>query len=319
MNLTNRQLRYVCEAARLGSIQAASTALHISQSSILAAIAIAEDSLGARIFDRRPSKGIQITPAGERFVVAARALLAAATEFERDVGGLAKGAPHTLRIGCFEPFGALFITAVLRRFADVYGDTEVVLLEGDQVQLREWLATGAVDLIVTYDIGPSFGERRTTPICRVPAHALLPIGDPLAQKSAVSIADLATRPLVLLDLPQTYTYITTLFDVLATKPKIGFRTRSYETVRSAVASGFGFAILQMRPSGSSAADGAGLARRPLTDNIPAPTLIVADIYGPNKPAFVRSMIDIIRKYFRDLGPEGFAVATPKVARTLLDV
>jgi DNA-binding transcriptional LysR family regulator len=319
MKLTNRQLRYVCEAARLGSIQAASTALHISQSSILAAIEIAEDSLGSRIFDRRPSKGIQITPAGERFVVAARALLAAAIDFEREVGGLAKGAPHSLRIGCFEPFGSLFIASVMRRFADLYGETEVVLLEGDQVQLREWLGSGAVDLIVTYDIGPSFGEHRVTPICRIPPHALLAVGDPLTQKPVVSLADLATRPLVLLDLPQTYTFITTLFDVLATKPQVGFRTRSYETVRSAVASGFGMAILQMRPSGNAPADGPGLTRRPLSNKLNAPTLIVADIYGPNKPAFVRSMIEIIRKYFSDLGPEGFAVATPDVLRTLLDV
>lgn len=319
MNLSNRQLRYVCEVARQGSIQAASNTMHISQSSILAAISIAEDALGAKIFDRRPSRGIQITPAGERFVVAARALLAANNEFEREVGGLATGAPQTLRIACFEPFGSLFIAAVLRRFVDVYGAVEVLLFEGDQVQLREWLANGVVDLIVTYDIGPSFGDDRVSRICRVPAHALLPIGDPLSQQNAVSIAELATRPLVLLDLPQTSTYITTLFDVLATRPRVGFRTRSYETVRSAVAAGFGVAILQMRPSGHSAADGPGLVRRPLSDQFPAPALIVADIYGTNKPAFVRALIDIVRGFFKELGPEGFAVATPEMRRTLLDV
>lgn len=319
MNLSNRQLRYVCEVARLGSIQAASTTLHISQSSILAAISIAEDELGAKIFDRRPSRGIQITPAGERFVTAARALLAASIEFEREIGGLTRGAPQTLRIACFEPFGSLFIAAVLRRFVDAYGSVEVLLFEGDQVQLREWLANGVVDLIVTYDIGPSFGDDRVTRICRVPAHALLPVGDPLAQSNAVSIADLATRPLVLLDLPQTATYLMTLFDVLATKPRVAFRTRSYETVRSAVAAGFGVSILQMRPSGHSAADGPGLVRRALTDVFPAPTLIVADIYGANKPAFVRALIDIIKLFFKELGPEGFSVATPEVASTLFEV
>lgn len=319
MNLSNRQLRYVCEVARQGSIQAASVTLHISQSSILAAIAIAEDALGARIFDRRPSRGVQITPAGERFVIAARALLAAGAEFEREIGGLARAAPQTLRIACFEPFGSLFMAAVLRRFVDAYGPVEVLLSEGDQVQLREWLANGVVDLIVTYDIGPSFGEDRVSRICRVPAHALLPADDPLAQKPAVSIGELSMRPLVLLDLPQTATYITTLFDVLASRPRVGFRTRSYETLRSAVAAGFGVAVLQMRPNGHSAADGPALVRRPLTDVFPAPALIVADIYGSNKPAFVRALIDIVRAFFVELGPQGFAVATPEVAATLLDV
>jgi DNA-binding transcriptional LysR family regulator len=319
MSISNRQLRYVCEVAHLGSIQAASTALHISQSSILAAITIAEDALGAKIFDRRPSRGVRITPAGERFVIAARALLAASIEFEREIGGLAKGAPQTLRIACFEPFGSLFIAAVLRRFVDAYGPVEVLLFEGDQVQLREWLANGVVDLIVTYDIGPSFGDDRVTRICRVPAHALLPVDDPLAGRESISIGELALRPLVLLDLPQTSTYITTLFDVLATRPRVGFRTRSYETVRSAVAAGFGVAILQMRPSGHSAADGVGLVRRPLADVFPAPALIVADIYGAHKPAFVRALIDIVRTFFHELGPGGFAVASPEVAEALFDV
>lgn len=319
MNLSNRQLRYVCEVARQGSIQAASEALHISQSSILAAISIAEDALSAKIFDRRPSRGVQITPAGERFVIAARALLAASTEFEREIGGLAKGAPQTLRIACFEPFGSLFIASVLRRFVDAYGPVEVLLSEGDQVQLRDWLANGMVDLVITYDIGPSFGDERVTRICRVPAHAVLPADDPLAKKDAVSIGELSLRPLVLLDLPQTSTYLTTLFDVLATRPRVSFRTRSYETVRSAVSAGFGVSILQMRPSGHSAADGAGLVRRPLTDVFPAPALIVADIYGANKPAFVRALIDIVRTFFQELGPSGFAVATPDVASTLFEV
>lgn len=318
MNLTIRQTRYVCEVARLGSIQAATATLHISQSSILAAIAIAEDALGARIFDRRPARGVQITPAGERFVTAARRMLAANTEFEREIGGLA-GPPQVLRIACFEPFGSLFIAEVLRKYVDAFGAVEIVLLEGDQVQLREWLANGSVDLILTYDIGPALDHEYVTRICKVPAHALLSSKDPLARKKAVSIAELSLRPMVLLDLPQTSTYLLTIFDMLATKPQISLRTRSYETVRAAVSAGFGFSILNMKPSGHSAADGPGIVRKPLTDVFYAPTLIAADIYGPKKPAFVVAMIEFVKALFAQLGPNGFAVTTADRERTLFDV
>ncbi|TIU31454.1 MAG: LysR family transcriptional regulator, partial [Mesorhizobium sp.] len=109
MNLTIRQLRYVCEVARLGSVLAASRSLYISQSSILAAITLAEAGMGARIFDRRPARGVSITPAGQRFVAAARIMLAAETEFNRSIGDLNGRVPKVLRIGCFEPFGALFM------------------------------------------------------------------------------------------------------------------------------------------------------------------------------------------------------------------
>lgn len=319
MNLSTRQIRYVCEVARRGSIQAASTALHISQSSVLAAISIAEDALGAKIFDRRPARGVQITPAGERFVTAARALLAANHEFEREIGILAKGTPQIIRIACFEPFGSLFIAEVLRKVVDALGPVEIVLFEGDQSQLHEWLTNGTVDLVVTYDIGQSFDDEGVTRICKVPAHAILSINDPLASQDAVSIADLSSRALVLLDLPQTATYLMTVFDVLATRPRVSLRTRSYETVRSAVSAGFGVSILNMRPSRHSTADSPGVVRKPLADVFSSPTLIVVDIYGSNKPAFVRAMIDIIERYFHDLGQGGFAVTTPDRANTLFDV
>jgi DNA-binding transcriptional LysR family regulator len=319
MKLSTRQIRYVCEVARQGSIQAASTSMHISQSSILAAISIAENALEAKIFDRRPARGVQITPAGERFVTAARALLAANHEFEREIGGLAKGVPQVIRIACFEPFGSLFIAEVLRKVVDALGPVEVVLFEGDQSQVREWLTNGSVDLIVTYDIGPSFEDEGLTRICKVPAHAILSINDPLANQQAVTIADLSMRSMVLLDLPQTSTYLMTVFDVLATRPRVSLRTRSYETVRSAVSAGFGVSILNMRPSGHSTADSPGVVRKPLADVFSSPTLIVADIYGNNKPAFVRAIIDIIDRFFHDLGPSGFSVTTPDQASTLFDV
>lgn len=311
-----RQLRYVCEVARLGSIQAASRSLSISQSSILAAIGLAEGEMGAALFDRRPARGVLITPAGERFVKAARVMIAAESEFARSIGELAQRVPKVLRIGCFEPFGALFMPELLRRYVDEVGQTDIVLLESDQSQLGEQLASGAIDLAVLYDIGPSISDS-VTPICRVPVHAVLSAGDPLAKKPALWIGELAERPLVLLDLPRTVTYLLTLFDVLAKRPEVRFRTRSYETVRSAVAAGFGVSVLNMRPIGSATADGAGIVRRPILDDLPPPTLLLADMYGPNKPLFVRTFIDVCRRFFASVGPAAFSVTVAERHPTLL--
>lgn len=316
MNLTIRQLRYVCEVARLGSVQAASKAMNISQSSILAAITLAEGDMGARIFERRPARGVQITPAGERFVSAARVMLSAATEFDRAIGDLSDRVPQVLRIGCFEPFGALFMPEMLRGYVDQVGDVEIDLLEGNQVQLQSWLAEGLIDLAILYDIG-SIQTGSITRICKVPAHAVLHADDPLAQREAVSLSDIANRPFILLDMPQTATYLLTLFDILAKRPEVRFHTRSYETVRSAVASGFGMSILNMRPIGSATSDGQAIARRPILDKLPPPSLIVLDLYGTSKPLFVRLFIEIMRNFFQQIGPAGFSVTTPDRQRMLI--
>jgi DNA-binding transcriptional LysR family regulator len=318
LNLSLRQIRYVCEVARLGSIRAACSSLHISQSSVLAAITLAEYELNATIFDRRPARGVQITPAGERFVLAARVFLEANMEFGRMVNGLSKGAPQSLRIGCFQPFGSLFLAELLKQYSDAVGHISIQLFEGDQNQLYGWLNTGTVDLVVTYNIGTSFGSDAHTPICKVPPHAILSPNNPLAQQAQISIADLAKYPLVLLDLPQTSTYLMTLFEVLADRPKISLTTRSYETVRSAVAAGFGVSILNMRPTSHAMADGPHLVRRALTDDFPAPHLVVADIYGPSKPQFVKILIQMVRQYFLNLGPTGFALTTPERSKGLFD-
>ena len=49
MNFTTRQIRDICAVAREGSVLAASKAMGISQSSIFAAINIAEDATRAQI------------------------------------------------------------------------------------------------------------------------------------------------------------------------------------------------------------------------------------------------------------------------------
>lgn len=59
--------------------------------------------------------------------------------------------------------------------------------------------------------------------------------------------ELSQRPLVLLDLPKTWTYLLALFDFAARRPKLGFRTRSYETVRTAVTNGLGVSVLNIKP------------------------------------------------------------------------
>lgn len=318
MRLSLRQLAYVIEVARAGSIARAAETLRISPSSILAAIAAAERDFGATIFGRRPNRGTVVTPSGERFLVAARSLAAAEAEFDRQLDTVASAPPPYVRVGCFEPFGPLFMAAVLKRFIDQTGAANVGLFEGDQDQMRGWLASGEVDFVVSYDIGPDF-PGSVTPICRVPTHALLPSSDPLVQRNAISLADLADRPLVLLDLPHTSSFLLATFDVFGARPRVNLRTRAYETVRAAVAEGFGVSLLNMRPLAVASADSPLIARRPILEDLSAPTLVIADIYGETKPLFVRQFTAILRSFFVDLGPRRFAVTLPEREQALIAV
>jgi DNA-binding transcriptional LysR family regulator len=242
--------------------------------------------------------------------------LAAGLEFERSTREFADRPTPVLRLGCFSPLGALLIPPVIRRYIDANGTCDIVLQEGDQTELRGWLATGELDLVLTYDIGEEF-TGAVTSVCRFPAHALLRRDDPLARQSTVSMQELAERPLILLDLPETRAYLLTLFDFAARRPKVALRTRSYETVRAAVVNGLGVSVLNMRPHHLASPDHEALVRVPISDPLRQPTLIVIDPYGDQKPAYLQSFIAMLFAHLQDLGPENFAVTTPEMAKSLM--
>ncbi|MDA4848694.1 LysR family transcriptional regulator [Hoeflea poritis] len=315
MKLTIRQIEYVYESGQLKSITAASKKLNISQSSVVAAINLAEEITGATLFYRRKGHGMEVTPAGQDFLVSARRVLASNEEFERSMRAFSNPSSPTLRLGCFSPFGSILIPPVLKRYIKENGKCSINLLEGDQAELRNWLIAGDVDLVVTYDIGEMYGVG-VTPICKCPAHALLNRDDPDAKKNSIAMKQLSRKPHILLDLPETRSYLLALLDYTGQRPDIVLRTRSYNTIRTAVADGLGSSMLNIRPA-ASGRDSESLVRVPISDKLRDPTLVVADPYGEHKPAYVRSFIKVLHRYFVDLGPQNFAVVLPDDAQGLL--
>ena len=80
LHLVPRSLKYVEVVAQIGSIQGASRELGLAASAINRQILLLEESLGVKLFERRPS-GMSPTAAGEAFIVLAR-------RWGRDVGRL---------------------------------------------------------------------------------------------------------------------------------------------------------------------------------------------------------------------------------------
>ncbi|MDK3020751.1 LysR family transcriptional regulator [Pseudodonghicola flavimaris] len=298
-----RQIQYVLAVYETGSIAKASRDMHISQSSILAAIDNAEQDLGARIFDRRKGRGVVLTAMGERYLAAARRLLSAEREFRHSL--LISGTPHgPLRIGCFEPFGPIMMIDVLRKLRERIGYFEITLLETDQVSLKRALDRGEIDVAVIYDLGPDF-DCTIEYIGRAPPHAMVHVDSPLARHDEISLEQLCREPISLLTLPLTTTYLMTLFDYTSQKPTIGFRSSHYETVIRAVSSGFGGTILNAWPANPLPTE-ANTKRLRLLEDLPAPNIVTADHYGDQKPPnlieFIAELKEHVALGYRHLTP-----------------
>jgi molybdate transport repressor ModE-like protein len=131
------------------SFSQAARDLSLSQPSVSNQVAQLEREVGTRLLERRPG-GVRLTPAGEILlqhadVIAERfgladAQLAAAAEDQRT----------RLRIGALPTALAGFVPAAIARLRLLHPDTRVTFDEGTSEQLSARVASGELDLAITY-------------------------------------------------------------------------------------------------------------------------------------------------------------------------
>lgn len=146
--------------ADLGSFTRAAEVLETSQAAVSLKLKRLEDRLGGRLIDRTP-RSVKLSATGERFLDAARDLLAA---HERAVSGL--GAPAPLRrlvLGVSDHAAGHELPRVLSRLAAYQPTLTVEVRIGMSSQLAQAFDRGELDAaIVRRDTGRTGGTHLTT-------------------------------------------------------------------------------------------------------------------------------------------------------------
>lgn len=289
---TLKQLRYIEAAARTGSIANAALELNISQSSITAAIDKFEEELGYELFIRIPAKGIITTPSGEEAIHLIRSMMDTARHFDGDMRSIGGQKTGTLRIACYATSAPQVLPRLLRDFIRLYPNISIKLLEGDMRTIIEFLDNGDADIALTYDTTMP-GQHGFEPLFEAPPHAVIPSEDPLAVGDSVSLAELAVRPMIMLDLPRAREYFISLFENQGLSPNIAHSTRSAEIARALVAGGFGFTILNIRYVEQEVRH-SGLVMKPITGPIVVPVFGIATLTDARQPKIVAALVDHCR-------------------------
>jgi DNA-binding transcriptional LysR family regulator len=290
VNFTLKQMRYFEAAGRHGSIAAAAVELNISQSSISAAIDALEGHLGVDLFIRQPAKGIVPTPAGRQAMDMVRSALSQFGHLQSELASL-RGSPRgTLRLGCYQTVAPFVLPPLLKAFSDRYPAARIDLREGDMGMMADLLRAGEIDLALTYAV-PDMRNLEFMPLFDARPYALVSADDPLAQSRAVRLAELAERPLVLLDLPHTKEYFQRIFQAQGLSMNVAHSSRSSEIVRALVAGGFGVSILNVR-SGREEIDGSGYRCLPLADEVQTPVFGVARLPDLRLPLMSRVFLEL---------------------------
>lgn len=191
MNIT--QLRSLIAVAETGSLTAAAANIGVTQSGMSQALAALEESLGVKLLVRQ-RHGVELTAFGEDALDHARAAFAHLEAIRRKAATATGEESGSVRIAAFPSVFGTVLPPLLRRFRTLHPGIELVALETDDLEVENWLATGAVDLGVVLNPPP---DREAVPIGQDAWVAILPASHRLGRRSTLALADLTPEPFVL--------------------------------------------------------------------------------------------------------------------------
>jgi DNA-binding transcriptional LysR family regulator len=272
---TLRQLRYFVAAVEQGGVAQASRRLNISPPSVSDSIKKLEESFGVQLFIRHHASGVSLTPAGSRFYEHALELLRRAREFEQNARAELDIMTGRIEVGCFETVTPAYMPGLLAGFSREHPLVEVHLTEGSRDQLVAELSSGHFDVIMVYDYGLPADIERTPLLPPLGASVVLPKNHRLAGAAKLSLRQLASEPLILLDVKPSAEYFLDLFHRLGLAPNVAYRSPSIEMVRGLVGRGLGYSVLVTRPVHNLTYDGFEVVTIPVRDDLPPSNLVMA--------------------------------------------
>ncbi|MCF3138481.1 LysR family transcriptional regulator [Paenarthrobacter sp. AR 02] len=266
---TLTQLRYFAVVAELENMTAAAQRLMVTQSALSAAMAQLETSLATQLFVRHKSRGLRLTQSGRQFAKDIASFLEQADSLYESARGMSATLVGELKVGVFAPLAPFRLPAILQTFETRHPGVEVSILEADLATLQEALMDGRCDVALTYGLG--LGKGFTYKVVeRVPPHVLVHEGHPAAARPEreISLKELDGEPSVVLDLPHSREYYEQLYATAGVVQNVRHRFAGYETVRSFVAKGHGYAILNQRLHSDVTYSGGKVVLLALTNNFP---------------------------------------------------
>ena len=293
-----RHLKYITEAARLGSITEASRRLRVSQPAISAAIRVFEDEFKIRLFVRNPSQGLSLTPSGRHFVTRARELLWNADDFENlfnDTEG--DNLSGRLEISCYAAPAPLLVPNLVKHFCNEFPDVELGLQEGNMEQVANSIKDGTADLGLTYDLYPDSDIDHEF-IAELAPFVVISSKNPLAKKNIISLKDLENEPMIMMDSPGYREYLINYFSMHNFKPSIQHKPTTNEMSRGMVATGNGFSISLVKIKNSFSYDGSSLVNVELKEVPPSVNLVVATLKGYRRGSLSEAFIQTCKSRLR---------------------
>jgi DNA-binding transcriptional LysR family regulator len=197
----------------------------MTQSGASQALQTLEDSLGVALLTRGRS-AVALTEPGTQVLAEARVALQAVDRMRAQCAGFAGLANGTLRLASVTSTATRLLPDVLRSFRTRYPGIAIVLLEGTDEEVCDWVRAGAADLGVTAvtadDLASEF-------VLSDEFVAVVPRGHRLGAAGPLTFAALAEQPFIMSG-AGCEPMIRDLFAEAGHSPRVAFTVRDMATL-----------------------------------------------------------------------------------------
>jgi len=240
-NATLRQLRVFESAARHLSLTRAAEELHLTPPAVSIQVRQLEGHAHAELFERA-GRGLKLTQAGEEVLARAREILAHIRGAEEAIGGLGSLEQGLLDVAVINA-GDYFFPWIIAAFRERHPRIRVRLTVGNREELLGRLAAHEIDLAVMSQ-PPTQAAFVAEAFAPHPLVIVAAPGHPLARKRPVALQAIAREPLLTRE-PGSATRLAMeqVFAESGIVPRIEMEIASNETIKQAVAAGFGLGFL----------------------------------------------------------------------------
>lgn len=241
-----RHLRYFLTVVETCNYKLSASRLDLGQASLERSMRALENDLKTRLFVRRPHT-LELTRAGQVLRQAAVKMLGEAEALPDRVNRGARGEIGTLRIGladstAFNPF----IPAAIQAYRQIRPGIDLVLSDGDSQDLCDSLSDGRLDAAFMRPMQVPCATLDCQVLFEEEMALIFPPAHPLAERSALSAADLMDEPFVMFrrDLsPTLYDMMIRAFVRAGVTMRIVQEVPQLISLLSFVAAGVGLAVV----------------------------------------------------------------------------
>ncbi|MFG6198544.1 LysR family transcriptional regulator [Nonomuraea sp. JJY05] len=241
--MTFTQLRILLAVARTGNMTRAAEELNTTQSAVSHAMRSLESELGLSLLVRG-SHGVSLTAGGRAVCHRATLILTQLEALEQEVAAARGADTGSLRVGVIPSANARLLPRILRAFGEAHPRVRLIVIEGSDGEVLDWLRTGAADVgtVSAGAVAPDAAGLVTHPLATDRMLAVLPTGHALAVRGSVPVAELARHPFIM-STGGCEPLITALAREAGVSLRCHYRVRDTNSILAMVAEGLGVTVV----------------------------------------------------------------------------